>query len=273
MPPRVLIVGAALAPELADLVAAARSRWQAAQVDSLHETADRLDAEPGFSLIVLLQSRPGQFLASDVLALQLAAPLARWLVLLGPWSEGEMQTGSPLPGVARIYWRQRQRLLSLLDRIHSGLRTELSLPPTATMAERIGQAASDPPARLAVDLIGVVTREKTTFDALADVCRSGGCSSIWLLPQQPPPKLRTVAAYLWDFTHGDPLELQQAPVFARLATPAPIVGLLGFPRQQDIAAMADLGIVAVVGKPYLINELLDALHAATQSNNTQSRVA
>src|SRR5262245_47740820 len=57
-------------------------------------------------LIVLAQSYPGQFTTEVVKPLRTAAPLARIIVILGTWCEGESRSGKPVPGTIRVYWHQ-----------------------------------------------------------------------------------------------------------------------------------------------------------------------
>ena len=57
-------------------------------------------------LIVLAQTRPGQFSADEVDRLRRATPSARLSGLLGSWCEGEARSGTPWPGVMRTYWHQ-----------------------------------------------------------------------------------------------------------------------------------------------------------------------
>ena len=76
-------------------------------------------------LIVVAQSRPGEFRAADIEQLHASAPLARLVSLLGGLCEGEARSGSPWPGVPRIYWHQWQarcesELLPLLEEQRSG---------------------------------------------------------------------------------------------------------------------------------------------------------
>ena len=54
--------------------------------------------------VVVLQSRPGQFSTSNFDELRRACPLARIVRVLGPWMEGELRTGRPVPGTLRVYW-------------------------------------------------------------------------------------------------------------------------------------------------------------------------
>src|SRR4051812_24966692 len=77
---------------------------------SIGETAGRYP-----QAIVLTQSRPGRLSVKHVERLHAIEPLARLIVLTGPWCEGEQRSGRPVPGVTRIAWRNwRERLPSVL---------------------------------------------------------------------------------------------------------------------------------------------------------------
>jgi hypothetical protein len=107
--------------------------------DSKQEVVDAKDGGPLFGdpdLILLVASRPGRFSAAEVEALHHRAPLARIVGLLGSWSEGEVRSGHPWPGVTRIYAHQWQarlprelatwqpRTASQIDRLlSSGIKT------------------------------------------------------------------------------------------------------------------------------------------------------
>lgn len=89
-------------------------------------------------LILLVQSYPGEFSASQVDLLRRAAPLAPIGVVLGPWCEGETRSGKPLPGVWRVYWHQwlvRGRLQ--IERFLQGECPLWGLPTTSIDEERL----------------------------------------------------------------------------------------------------------------------------------------
>ena len=65
-----------------------------------------LEQHSDFLFVWIAQSRPGEFLESEVQQLQTAAPLSRFGVVLGSWCEGETRSGRPWPGVARVYAHQ-----------------------------------------------------------------------------------------------------------------------------------------------------------------------
>src|SRR4051812_33805324 len=54
--------------------------------------------------IVLLQARPGEVSAEQVEKLHAREPLARLILLTGPWCEGEQRSGRPVAGVSRVAW-------------------------------------------------------------------------------------------------------------------------------------------------------------------------
>jgi hypothetical protein len=58
------------------------------------------------SAIVVLQSRPAPAISRGVESLHRHAPLARLVMLTGPWCDGELRTGRQAAGVVRIRWHQ-----------------------------------------------------------------------------------------------------------------------------------------------------------------------
>src|SRR5437762_5162052 len=87
--------------------------------------------------ILLIQTRPGQFVARDVELLHAAAPLARLVALVGPWCEGQQRSGRHWRGVVCVPWRAWPYRLARelgLDDLPAGNK---ALPRTATEPERI----------------------------------------------------------------------------------------------------------------------------------------
>ena len=109
--PRVLLIGDEHHPEFRAATDWLREHTElivaATGDDARGELARRRGVDDGPPLepdvMVVAQSRPGQFAAQDLEQLLGLAPLARLVALLGSWCEGETRTGHPWPGVMRLF--------------------------------------------------------------------------------------------------------------------------------------------------------------------------
>ncbi len=204
-------------------------------------------------LIVLAQARPGQFPAKAVDRLRHLAPLARILVLLGSWCEGEMRTGDPSPGVIRIYWHEwLPRCARELAQLSDGLVSGWGLPVTANDEERL--LAADDEEQPRSGLIAIRARQHAVHDWLSAACRRRGYSTAWLSPEGPDDPNDAVAA-IFDGTDCDDSEAAQLEHLATSLGPTPVVALLDFPRIEDHHRAIAAGAAAVLSKPLLLDDL------------------
>ena len=89
-------------------------------------------------LVILGQSRPGQFSNESVNELRGIAPLCRWVSILGSWCEGEMRSGTPWNGVVRSYWHHwPARFARDWDSWDSGTCPSWGQPTTVSPDERL----------------------------------------------------------------------------------------------------------------------------------------
>jgi hypothetical protein len=96
-------------------------------------------------LIVLAHAFPLQYSHAEIDRLRRLAPLSRIVALLGSWCEGETRSGSPAPGVIRVYWHQwAERSGRELARLARGEPSAWSLPVTATEEERLLSQSARP---------------------------------------------------------------------------------------------------------------------------------
>jgi hypothetical protein len=197
------------------------------------------------SAIVFLQSRPRELSQDRIEALHSRAPLARLIVLAGPWCEGELRSGRPAHGVTRILWHQwRERLPRELE--------VATLPRTTSDVESLLRAL---PRRGAIDIRGCVaicTWRRETFAALADVCGLLGLSSVWQQPDAPRVAGSTTAAIIdgWESIEArSRICSEKLPTFL----------LLNWPRQEDLNRAAEQGIARVLGQPLQLADLVAAL--------------
>ena len=134
---------------------------------------------------MLAQACPDQFSAAAIDRLRSLAPLARLIVILGSWCEGEPRSGRPLPGVIRMYWHQAAvRIRREFPRWFQPEGSAWRLPATATDEERL-LASIDAPLPRGNGLVAIWTRRPEMEGLLSDACRRAGYSTAWLHPRQP----------------------------------------------------------------------------------------
>jgi hypothetical protein len=211
-------------------------------------------ASPG--AIVLFQSRPSSVSIRQVESLHRRAPLARLILLSGPFCDGP-QRSQPIPGVTRIRWHQwRQRLPLELDVARP------RLPRTATDGERLDQDLRGLALGFASGtMVGIRSQRRECFQSLADACHALGLSSSWHNEVERPADVLLINGWASDLTVPQ-------------TSQPPRILLLDFPRPEDSQRAADLGFAAVLAQPLMLADLaaaLDALHLPSRA--ADSRVA
>ncbi len=240
---------------------AASGQPEARLLDDLDQAQQWLASSPQApELIVLAQSRPGEFADTAIEALRRSAPLARVWRVVGTWCEGEGRSAPPPAGCATAYWHQwPARWGRELARTERGEIPSWTLPLTASPEERMLELDAEPLARGAGP-VAVFARHPATAAALADVCRLGGYEST-IVDAACPALLSSARAgeqriILWDATPeqlADPAAIKR--VRASCGT-GPIVAVAGFVRADDCRRAAETRVAAIVTKPYLIHDLL-----------------
>lgn len=264
----------------------------AADLGRALQAVDTLGASDGAAwpdLVLLAQSRPGEYADPSLNALKMHLPLARFLFLLGSWCEGESRTGHPWPGAERIYWYDWPARWSIQRmQVAAGRCPVWGLPETATGEERLLWTAEAPIPAAVGDII-VHGRCQETMDAISDACHRRGYRA-------QPYSTRAIAAgtqveamgrpgkqplaAIWEGTQCDASESRQLARFARLVGSPPVIALLDFPRAEDAARAHASGAARIVSKPYLLEELFWHIdrcghpdHRAGSAETRQSDVA
>ena len=125
-------------------------------------------------LVVVVQSRPGQFTADAMARLRALAPLASIWRQLGSWCEGEARSGRPPVGCANNYWHQwPARWAQETARAQDGHCPAWGLPATATPEERALAIAEQPLPR-GSGIVVIHARRAQNAAALADACQLVG---------------------------------------------------------------------------------------------------
>ncbi len=245
--------------------------------DALHvrhaedlDAAARMLADGGDppELIVLVQSRPGEFSAAEIDGLRRLAPLARVWRLLGTWCEGEARSGQPPSGCTSIYWHQwPARWARERARWQDGLAVSWSAPMTSSADER-ALAAADEPIERGSGLIVICARHRETAAALAEVCKLAGYQTQIMRAGQDSEVLGA-SAILWE-TDAEQIGDASAIRTVRASVPGdavPLVAVVTFPRVEDVLRAAEAGVAAVVSKPFLVQDLLSHLAQWTSASD------
>jgi hypothetical protein len=234
-----MLVGQTDAPELTPAIA-----WLQAHAHC-EKFINPQQCDPDAVLFCVV--RPGQISRSAVESLHRAHPLSQFIALVGPWCEGEVRSGKPWPGVTRIYWHQWQaRLPREVAR--------LTQPAAARMprsASEVDALISRPAPQHTIRpaLVGVASRKRTDFEAIALALDAGGHHPVWISADELLPLLKLDALLIDGEEHG---------IQEQFGSPPTIV-LANFPRRDELAAFRTASRVAVLAKPYHIADLLDQL--------------
>jgi hypothetical protein len=230
--PRVLIFGEM---EHCDFAALRRCLAEQEYLVDLDEAPSMVD------LVVLCQSRPGQFAQDQIESLHQRFPLASLLAVLGTWCQGEQRSGYPWHGVDRVYsYNAIARICALLDREPRFLRTQ-------TTAERIDQLLTCVPHARSGVTACVISHSQAGLDAASDACRALG-----IKVSSAPASADLIL--LWGDT-GDSLGIANIRSLRTSFPNARIVAVLNYPRDQDATMLLDAGCSAVLGKPLLLIDL------------------
>ena len=227
-------------------------------------------------VILFGASRPSEFSSEDVEQIHARFPLARLVCLLGSWCEGEMRSGAPLAGMARVYWHQfvyqaSHEFSAIVKRTPSNW----SLPRTATENERraaaptaflnsarsfrssIRQKGTESTSQLTL----IRTADRISFDTIADPLKRCGLAPVWLMPGEPRVESEWLLG-IWDDDYPTDDSAAAIRHFVERIRPAPTILLCGFPRLSYVAWSKSVGVAAILSKPFGIDELVVALKGA-----------
>lgn len=207
-------------------------------------------------LIVLLQSYPGEHAPAAVEQLRGLAPLARVVVVVGAWCEGETRSGRPLPGTVRVGWAEFPlQAARELRQMLSGETGAWSLPSTASEEERL-LAVPYAPAASGGSIVVVAADEHAVRQWLVDACRDRGYVAIGIRPDEAVP---ASSAGIFDGDQCRGHEERLLREFIRGLHGAPVVAIFNFPRTDDRDRARRAGATAVLGKPIDLDDLFDCL--------------
>jgi hypothetical protein len=199
-------------------------------------------------LTIVCQSWPDEFTPSAVSRLLAAFPLARLVCCFGVWCESDGRNRTIWPLSVRIPARCAQTRIHNELAVLTGVRA--ALPLTAARDEIFEfdrNAESElPPAAPMPIRIHSPDRELRAW--LQAMLRGHG--------YRTAASTETPAAVVWDV---DPWNSETEAALLAAGGTLPIVALMGFARSEDVAALADCGVAAVIAKLAPQADLLRAL--------------
>jgi hypothetical protein len=199
--------------------------------------------------ILIAQPLPGDVSQCEIEQLRQAAPLAHIVIVAGSWCEGELRTGQPPEGVLRMYWHEFANWWP--SRMQSDWSACLDGPFAARDAKPINQAKSS-------FLVAIHSPTFALFDAISSTLAVSGHSATWIRDvSMLPAELDTG---MWDGGQLDVQELADLKAFATevQSRSGKLVVLLDFPRKQHFELLQELSCHAILGKPYIVEELIAA---------------
>jgi hypothetical protein len=217
------------------------------------------DFEP--AIVVLLQSRPGEFTDAELSALRGRWPIARFVAIAASWCEGEPRSGVAIGGVYRIPWhaalfRLRAELSPILNSMQAPGVGLFGLPATATSDERL--IANSQPVANAPAVIAVAATRANIAEPIIDALGEAGHSTVYW-PLSVGTLVRGIDAVIWDtFGCEGRLDVVRKSLPSDSRT-RPLIALADFPRPQDMETLHALGVDRVLGKPLLVADLLACL--------------
>jgi hypothetical protein len=245
-----------LTGELRDADFAAAIAWLRDAMTCVDVSADSFpESTAEFpAAIVLFQAKPGAISQRRVESLHRRAPLARLIVVAGPWCEGELRSGRPPHGITRILWHQWQtRLPSELGVASGETARPVYLPRTLTPVDLLLRTPRKlPNVDRTRGIAAVCSASRSTFDTLADACTVAGLEPRW---QQPGD---------WSQVEGADLVLldgrEGLTSWRDKCLPSrPALWLVDWPRPDDLALAEQHGIRRVLARPFLLADFVTAV--------------
>lgn len=212
-------------------------------------------------LALLAQPRPGCIDQSCVDRLQIAAPLMRIVIVAGAWCEGELRTGRPLIGAARLYWHQLPAWWA-----RSLAQRAARFPPMwSRMPDSARPSELTPTTGAAKTIVAVDAIDFAVFETLEAALHPYGWSCVWMRPNADA--IEAASLGVWD---GGQLDAGDCASLARFcqrfgALPAPVVALVDFLRVEHFKRLHTAGASALLGKPYDVASLVHELTRVSTS--------
>lgn len=225
--------------------------------------------EETFDLVVIAQSRQGQFDQTLIDAVKSFAGTTPVVMMLGSWCEGELRSDQPAEGVTRVFWHQwRGRFNTFLSHLADNGVTLWHGADTKTDADRISAASAVEIGSAAEKLcIGISAGNVEAYDSLSASIQSWGWKTRWVERTDTSNLAGAINALCIDANSlDDRLEKRIAWLKERVFD-VPLVLSLNFPRKNEVFKLDNLGVSHVVSKPFELNDLRNAILESLQGSS------
>ena len=227
--------------------------------------------EATFDLVVIAQSRQGQFDQSLIDAVNAFAGATPVVMMLGSWCEGEIRSDRPAEGVKRVFWHQwRGRFSVFLDQLENDGVTHWHGPATETDADCI-EAANSSSGNLSHNhlTVGVSAWNVEAYDSISSAINSFGWKTRWVERSSLSSLAGAVNAVCIDADSLDENLERRITWLKERVFDVPMVLTLNFPRKNEVSDLRNMGVSHVVSKPFELNDLRIAISQSIESS-TQS---
>jgi CheY-like chemotaxis protein len=218
-----------------------------------------IGGEDTFDLVVIAQSRQGQFDQSLIDAVKKFAGTTPIVMMLGSWCEGEMRSDQPVEGVKRVFWHQwRGRFNAFLNHL-----AEADHIVAASTLER-----EDSSQNLCV---GISAGNVESYDSLSAAIQSFGWKTRWVERTNALSLAGAINAVCIDANSVDDNLERRISWLKEQVFDVPLVLSLNFPRKNEVAKVRNLGVSDVISKPFELNDLRDAIATSVEGNPQSNR--
>lgn len=222
-----------------------------------------------FDLVVIAQSRRNQFFTEDVEQVQAMFAGIPVVALLGSWCEGETRSGSPWPGVVRVYWHQWEGQYERFSKqlAETGI-TQWHAPRTSTPADRAAARVPGTANSKDIQYIGISAWSPTQHEMIDDAIKSLGWKSRWVERFMWDGETTKMISAVCVEADGWSVSLQNRIKWLRTEIPnTPLVLLLNYPRKSELEEIRNSGVSEVVSKPFELDELKSAIVRAVENRS------
>ena len=255
--PSSLWIGNVQWPEFRAAVRELQARSKMVICPSISHALEYLEDDPDLvpRLIVLATERPGMLTREDTARLADRLPSSASVQLLGSWCEGEIRSGRPLPGLQRIYWHQWASPLSPLGAADLGDAGSTECLPGALLPDGTSDTCAERP--IGDDpLVLIRAGDAGTARMLEEACLHLGYTPCQWRSEQPA--LLPARAIVWDLARWEyapqTIFAEWQRLGARYAS-ALRIAVVAFPRWDEVAALRQAGVSAILAKPFALGDL------------------
>lgn len=213
------------------------------------------------TLVLILQSFPGEFSTCEMASLKARFPISPRVVIQGSWCEGSRRTDPPPKGIHYLYWHEFHTLFPTeYAAWQKGLGTVWSQPEMAEhdlwFLEEANRPMEIPAENPSPIKLCVHTEDYSLYALLRDVFLRDAYwqKSVSILPFSAD---ETSMDVLWfDFPDFQPATRERFSELLSHTPPKKTVTFSEFPRVEEWLWLESLGVTALFSKPFRIRDLL-----------------